>query len=563
MPIPRSILSKADLPDLDLEVVAGAWPDDLAGHFVVSTSDQRTHPVHAFFGDGVMVRLSLRPGTDGAPAGNFAWRPRVIETPSVRLRRKRPDLFTAGPVGTSSPWGFVNAANTAPLPWGDRLFATWDAGRPVEVDPVTLEFVAEVGHRDDWKPALDQAVLPLVSSSAHPVVDPERGCMWNVSRDVLTGVVGVVRYDGTGKHVHRWTVEGAALPQATHTITQTRDWLVLADTAYKVDTDEIFGGERTVANNPDGPVLLIRKDDLVPGRSTVGCEEFRIAPEVNHFYARYDDSDGVQVVMEHTPGVDIGMYLREDDLDAFGRPVDPALRGMYCHGMTPALTTLLHFDPETGRVREHARAHDPERWWQAELSAIDWSLEGQSNPTRHHLIFLGFHPEAVNQRALRNYGGRVDTSLFPEEETPAVLVTLDRDDLKPLAEWTYALDDYPTSPAFVPRSPGGPGRSRYAGPNPGGHEGYLVVAVHNDDRFRIEVFDAADVARGPVAVLAPPRGVTVPFLIHSAWLPEAVPAPAGLDRLRFADDLDERLDRLDPDLAAVAREVADELDSVY
>src|SRR4051794_36266452 len=110
MPVPRSILSKDDVTDLDLAVVAGAWPPDISGHFVVSTSDQRTHPVHAFFGDGIMARLALRPGTDGAAVaggpgasggsppriGNdrFAWRPRVVDTPSVRLRRKRPDLFT-------------------------------------------------------------------------------------------------------------------------------------------------------------------------------------------------------------------------------------------------------------------------------------------------------------------------------------------------------------------------------------------------------------------------------------------------------------------------------------
>ncbi|WP_019633239.1 carotenoid oxygenase family protein [Actinomadura atramentaria] len=555
MPIPRSILGTQDVADLDLTVVAGSWPDDVTGHFVVSSSDQRSHPVHAFFGEGILARLDLRPGADG----RFTWQARVVDTPSVRLRRRRPDVFSPGPVGTGSPFGYQNCANTAPLPWGDRLFATWDAGRPVEVDPVTLEFVAEVGHRDDWRPAIDQAVLPLVATTAHPVVDPDRGCLWSVSRDVLTGETAVIRYDGTGRRVRRWTVEGAVLPQATHTITQTRDWLVLADTAYKIDTDEVFGGDRTVANNPDGPVLLIRKDDLDRSSGSVRCTTFRIAPEVNHFYARYDDSDGVQVVMEHSPGVDIGMYLRADDVDVYGRPVDPALRGMYCHGMSPAVTTVMEFDPATGKVRETARAADPARWWQAELSAIDWSREGQTDPTRHHLIYLGFHPEAINRRALANYGGRVDPALFPGEETPAVLVTHDRDGLAPLAEWTFALDDYPTAPAFVPRGLGAPGRSRYAGADPGGHDGYLVVAVHNDDRFRVELFDAADVARGPLAVLAPSPGTTLPFLIHAAWLPDARPARDGLDRLRFADDLDNRLDALPADLAALAHEVAADL----
>ncbi|ROO83151.1 carotenoid cleavage dioxygenase-like enzyme [Actinocorallia herbida] len=554
MPIPRSILAKDDPEDLDLTVVSGAWPADVGGHFVVSTSDQRTHPIHAFFGDGILVRVPLRPDANGV----FVWRPRVVETPSVLLRRACPDLFVNGPVGTSSPFGMVNAANTAPLPWGDRLFATWDAGRPVEVDPVTLAFVAEVGHRDDWAPALDQPVLPLVSTTAHPVVDPERDCLWSVSRDVISGAVSVIRYDGTSPRVERWLVEGASLPQSTHTITQTREWLVLADTAYKVDVQEIFGADRTVTNNPDGPVLLIRKDDLAPGRPSVPCKEFRLAPEVNHFYARYDDSDGVEILMEHSPGVDIGMYLREDDIDLYGRPIDPALRGMYCHGMSPTVTALLRFDPETGRITEKARAHDPARYWQAELSAIDWSLEGQLAPTVHHLIYLGFHPEAINQRALANYGDRVDRSAFPAAETPAILVTHDRESLKALHEWTFAADDYPTSPSFVPRSPGAEGRSRYAGTSPGGHDGYLLVLVHNDDRFRLELFDAADVARGPVAVLAPPPGRTVPFMIHSAWLPEARPAP-DVPRHSFRADLDHRLDALPEPLRAAAHRVADRL----
>ena len=73
--------------------------------------------------------------------------PSVIDTPARRLRERRPDVFEGSALGTRSPFGWSNAANTAPLPWGDRLFATWDAGRPVEVDPVTLGFVADVGHR--------------------------------------------------------------------------------------------------------------------------------------------------------------------------------------------------------------------------------------------------------------------------------------------------------------------------------------------------------------------------------------------------------------------------------
>ncbi|MGZ4681135.1 MAG: carotenoid oxygenase family protein [Acidimicrobiales bacterium] len=560
MPIPRSILARDGFPDLDLVLDSGTWPDDLAGEIVITTSDQRTAPQHAFFGDGVVLRLSLRPGTHGAASGTFAWRTAVIDSPSQRLRAARPELFEATVLGARSPFGFSNAANTAPLPWGDRLFATWDAGRPVEIDAASLSFVAEVGHRDDWAPAIDAPVLPLITSTAHPVIDPDRDCMWTVSLDPIAGQVQLVRYDGEGSRVQRWPVRDGAVPQSMHTITQTRDWLILADCAFRADPNEIFGlGERSVTNNPDEPVYLIRKDAVEATRvgEPVAAAAFRVAPEVMHYYARYDDAEGIEVVFEHTPDTDLAMYLRADDTDAFGRPVDPAMAGMYNHPMHATVVSLLRFDPESGRVTERAIMSDPERYHSTQLSAIDWSTEGLSSPAVHHLLCSGFRPEAISQRAVELYRDRLEP--FPPDEMPSVLVTLDRESLQPLGDWEWPLDEYPTSPTFVPRDAASSPGSRYAGADPGGHDGYLVVPVLSDSGFTVQVFDAADVAAGPVASLRTPGHETVPFLLHAAWMPRARPAPR-LDRLRFADELtSDRLAQLPEDLAAVARGVATDM----
>jgi len=565
MPIPRSILARDGFTDLDLVVTGGVWPDDLAGEIFLSASDQRTAPQHAFFGDGAMIRLSLRPGTHGAAPGTFAWRTSLLDTPSQRLRTARPDRFEATVIGTRSPFGFSNSANTAPLPWGDRLFATWDAGRPVEVDPVDLRFVAEVGHRDDWAPALDAPVLPLVSSTAHPVIDPDRDCMWTVSLDPIAGAVQIVRYDGEGPRVQRWPVQDGAIPQSMHTITQTRDWLILADCAFRADPNEIFGlGERSVTNFPDEPVYLIRKDavEATPSGEPVAATAFRVGPEVMHYFARYEDGDGIEVLFEHTPDTDLAMYVRADDLDAYGRPVDPALAGMYNHPMHATVVSVLRFDPETGVVRERASMTEPDRYHSTQLSAMDWSTEGVSNPTVHHLLCSGFRPEAITRRALDLYGDRVGP--LPDHEIPSALVTLDRESLAVERDWIWPLDDYPSSPTFVPRPGSSPtaaaaGATRYAGHEPGGHHGYVVVPVLSDDGFRVEVFDAADVAAGPVATVAAPGRATVPFILHAAWMPAARPAP-DRDQLRFADELrDDRLAELPADLADVARRVAADL----
>ena len=138
------------------------------------------------------------------------------------------------------------------------------------------------------------------------------------------------------------------------------------------------------------------------------------------------------------------------------------------------------------------------------------------------------------------------------------MVSSSREDLSISAVWELALDDFPTSPIFVPRDPGAnPGFSRYAGSDPGGHDGWVVVPVMNDAGFRVEVFDAGAVDRGPVATLSSP-GFTVPFVLHSAWMPRAVAADSDIARLRFDDELG-RIDELDDDLQAVVRQVADDL----
>ena len=401
----------------------------------------------------MLYRLSLTPGTHGAPADRFAWRQGRIDTPSARLRAKRPDVFTPTMIGVQSPFGTVNAANTAPLPWGDRLFTTWDVGRPVEVDPVTFSFLGEVGHRDQWQvfELAPQPVLPMVMTTAHPVIDPDRDVLWSVN--TYFGQLHVVRWDGDGP-VTTWPIEGAVIPQSVHTITQTRDWLVVGDCAFKVEPQVLTGGERTQPANHDGPLYLIRKDELeaTPAGRPVGCSVFRVAPEINHYYAVYDDADGVRVLFEHTENADIAMTQKAGDVDALGRPCEPALQGLYGFPMSPDRTTFLVFDPDKGEIVHRAEQREPEWLWTRQLNAMDWSTEGRTNPTLHHTVHQGFRPEAITQEMLALYADRVDRSLMPPDETAPVVVTTSMPDLQVTGHHTLAVDDFPSSPIFVPRA---------------------------------------------------------------------------------------------------------------
>ena len=560
MPLPRSILAPVEPEDRDLRVVRGSMPDGISGEIVISAPHATTvGPPHAFFGAGMTYRLSLQSGTFGAASDSYAWRQAWIDSPSARLQHKRPDVFERTMVGVTSPFGLVNAANTAPLPWGDRLFMTWDVGRPVEVDAASLRFLGEVGRADEWQTfdLMPGPVLPMVLSTAHPVVDPERDCLWTVN--TWFGQLSIVRWDGDGP-VQRWPIAGAAVPQSVHTITQTRDWLVVGDCAFKVEPQVVFGGERTEPANPDEPIYLIRKSDLeaTPPGGEVACRTYHLAPEMNHYYAAYDDADGVVVLFEHSENADIAMASRVGDIDVFGRSVDPALAGLYGFAMSPTKTSMQRFDPETGVRHEMAMLYEPGHFYTRQLSAFDWSFEGWLAPEAFHSVYHGFRPEAIAQRMLDLYGDRVDRGLLPTEETPASLATHSWDGLKTISEHVYTdLGDLPSSPIFVPVAAGRDGRTAHAGERPGGRHGWVVVPVMSDDGFRVDIFEADDVGGGPVCTLASANHA-VPFILHSAWMPRAGQAPDA-DRTRFGDDL-ARVDELPDDLAAAAREVAAELD---
>ncbi len=560
MPLPHSVLAPIDPEDRDLSVVHGAMPPGIGGEIFISAPHATTlGPPHAFFGAGMSYRLSLEAGTFGADRGTFAWRQAWIDSPSARLQHKRPEVFQRTMLGVQSPFGLVNAANTAPLPWGDRMFMTWDVGRPVEIDPCSLKYLGDVGHIDQWQAfdLMPGPVLPMVTSTAHPVVDHDRDCLWTVN--TYFGQLQIVRYDGEGG-VRRWPIDGAVIPQSVHTITQTRDWLVVGDCAFKVEPQVMFGGDRTEPANSSAPIYLIRKTDLdaAAAGSPVGCRTYELAPEMNHYYAQWDDSDGVVVLFEHTQNADIAMAAREGDIDAWGRPVHKDLAGLYGFAMTPTRTSMHRFDPDTGVRKEMAMMYEPQRFYSRQLSAFDWSYEGWAQPAAFHSVYHGFRPEAVNQRMLDLYKDRVDRGLLPTEEMHSSIATHSWDGLHTISDYVYSdLSDLPTSPIFVPRNAHTTTGSRHSGDQPGGLNGWVVVPVLSDRGFRVEIFDAVNVGAGPVCVLSSPHHA-VPFVLHSAWTPRAVTAPS-VDRTRFSEELS-RVGELPDDLAAAAQEVARELD---
>jgi carotenoid cleavage dioxygenase-like enzyme len=189
--VPASVLRarRTELDAVPLSVVEGQLPPDLAGHlFVVAPVGTVAtgglpypRPTTIMNGDGMVFRVDFGGGAAHVTS-------RLVRTWDQRadaLTHEDDTLaalrFTTAGIARIGLLGARNFANTAFQPFlgadgKPRLLVTYDAGRPWELDPQTLETITPVGARDEWRAsALGPLPFPLFLSPAHPAFDPATG----------------------------------------------------------------------------------------------------------------------------------------------------------------------------------------------------------------------------------------------------------------------------------------------------------------------------------------------------------------------------------------------------
>lgn len=228
---PRSVLSvnrdefgnKEDNPDaqnlpLKMNVKDGKLPLDLQGHvFIVapvgsidSPDDKgdKSNPTNStvypssdgttplYNGDGMIYRLDF----DNLEAGAFL-SSRLVKPPCYyadaatdKCQKYQNLKFRNYGITRLGSLGVRNQLNTAFVPLkfsqaeSERLLATWDVGRPYEIEPKTLETVTPVGRKDEWKevtnislPGRPPQPFGVIQTSAHPCFDPHTREMFTVN----------------------------------------------------------------------------------------------------------------------------------------------------------------------------------------------------------------------------------------------------------------------------------------------------------------------------------------------------------------------------------------------
>lgn len=535
--------------DHDLAVIEGHWPDDCRGAVIVVGPDKRAPGGHWFGAHGLLCRIELAPLADG----RIRVEHRTVRTPLARIRERLPLLFAHVAFMELSPFGVSNLANTNVQPIDGRLFVGYDAGRPVEVDPETLEVLTAVGANGEWFQAAPGLYEPLVSVAAHPAPDHEEGALYFVNYSPVPSGdgapdVSLARWDLDGA-VLRWRLEGVGDIDSFHDIKATRDHLVFTDLPFVIDPATFRGDERTRPNQDFTRLYLVAKADLAatPPGGTVGVREVIIPLPTGHLTVDREHPDGVVTAyLEHIPLADLMVTATASSVTKDHHPIDPDHEGLIALAVQPGAVGRYRIDTRTGEVLDADVATDDRFWGGILATRNQWTEEGRRAGRALWYAGLGFDPGVIPSSWWDLYGDGALEHLvapadLPTEPVPASLTRFDLESMKVTDVVTFPDGSFASPPTFVPRSGG-------SGPD----DGYVVVIVHRDGPKEVQVFDASDLERGPLARLSAPD-FSPPLLLHSCWLAPDGPERASSYRVSVGADVWGAVRAIPSHLARIAR----------
>ncbi|MCG3172806.1 MAG: hypothetical protein GMKNLPBB_00964 [Myxococcota bacterium] len=546
--------------DINLHVLSGKMPTDILGHGFIISAIPLGDGSPVFNGDGMVYRLDFEDN-------KLAFRSRLMRTPCYYADQatmgEEAGFRTVAMARVSSILGARNQVNTAFLPMGKRLMATFDAGRPYEIDPVSLELATPMGWNREWTGALPDNLtvingpFKLIMTSAHPYYDEHTGEVFSVNYggDLVGGTpfVHVVRWRGDGPvELHTLvSPEGAGLGirQTAHQFAVTRDYVILMDTAFYAEGEQLFDPEKSKPQSPDCVLYILARRDLKTGGGKVTARKVVLEREAAHFLADYDNPDGkITLHMGHIPATDPSEWLRASDTLVGGGSPRREILGVMGAGMDINTMGRHVIDGESGKVLESLHLTDEDWTWGV---ALYTHRDFQPGPRMENLYWLcaGQTPETLTQRLWDMYAKypyrKIPVERMKDIRQPASIVRLDAREMKIADGYRFPAGRAGLSPLFAPK------RGAAAS-----NQGYIMMVMVSDDKSNpkssgdeLWIFDAANLAQGPLCRLGHPD-FDMTFSLHTAWMPPVQKRDHGY-HIPVREDYADRVAKLDPALQKV------------
>ncbi len=374
--------------------------------------------------------------------------------------------------------------------------------------------------------------------------------------DIPASFLYLMRWNGVGP-LERWKVvlpdgSPAAVSESMHQVAVTRQYVVLMDTNFKLDLDQFLNNPfpespaverllRAFITSPQGSetiLYVIRRSDLDGGgervqdgesERTVTAKRIAFPLGAVHFLADYDDADDrIRIHVAHGCALDIAEWVHSYDRSIYDEGTLPErLQGQVAGAADISRLGRYEIDGREGTlIGSEVVSSDALTWGIAlyagrdipawgrppdRIESLYWFTAGFWTDTISSFIYDLYADYRYRQASLEQIR-RMDG----QNGRPSTLFRLDTHTMRIADAYAFEGDTTLSSPQFVPRSASAAGQT----------EGYIVCPVWTMEHNQVWIFDAGDLAAGPLCKLQGGPEVSFGFSMHSAYLPTVAPRTA-------------------------------------
>lgn len=438
--------------------VIGEIPRDLNGVYLRNGPNRQFDAAgryHMFDGDGMIHAAHFE-------NGKVRYRNRYVQTKAFRQESAAGRALWTGlmenpkdnPWGNEHGLGIKDSANTDVIYHCGQVLATWYlCGKPYGVDPLSLETLGA------------QTFLGTFSGDmmAHPKVDEDTGeLMWfDYGPDTNYLRYGIIGADGRQSHLTHIELPAPRLP---HDMAITQNYSILMDLPLVQDQEARKAGKYRIFYDQS----LISRFAVIPRRADASAVRWFEAKPCYIYHVVNSWELGDEIVL------DVCRVKNPQHQTTFATP----LSNMLAYMRLDAQLYRYRFNLETGQTSE-SELDDAN----IEFPSVDSRIMGKAHRYSYNMS-LGNEPTLLFDGIVRfdsRTGEKIEHKFGPGRWG---------------AESPFAPRDGSTSET----------------------DGYLISFVNDEaeDRGEIDIFDAEDLAVGPIArVLLPQR---VPSGFHACWV---------------------------------------------
>ncbi|MBL8049975.1 MAG: carotenoid oxygenase family protein [Anaerolineales bacterium] len=518
--------------EITLHCLTGNLPADLEGSLYIC---QCLGSPEAFMvGDTNIIRIDFD-GSNAQLTNRFLWTPVALARQKLKNTRHRFDFF--GFMYLSPGLGMFSYAEGLYLLPDGRLAVTSDIDRPWIIERDSLRVVTPVGRRDEWLPMLSANAGEVMGSlfagynNSHVLyTDHQTNEVFMVNYQLKEGngsehPVRLMRWDGY-HDFEKWIVvdhdgQEIEIKQSVHELIFTRDYILLADTAFVAGT-EMFTPWKNAKNPSDKTVIhVIDRRDLIASKKTVPSKKIVVDKPCIHLIAEYENlNHKITVYMLHTPATNTAETIRSYDRDLDGNLFPKHLIG---YGTLPVLDLSSigkHIiDISQSEVQSKYISEMPYCWGPYVYTFMNRQIE-EYHGQDLFVMFKGFSRDILPQRILNAYKN-INARQVPLEEMIAGEGIHQNNSICRITTKDFAIADAYVFPDKVLLYTIAILDSKNKNAS-----GYLIAGVVTDDvsgdkssGHEYWIFNADDLAKGPICKLSH-ESLNNSTLFHTIYIPK-------------------------------------------